>query len=218
MPESKHRRNRGEALSRRAGSASARSSTRSGKKRPNKLYVVASAVIAVLVIAGFALGGLAGGGTSGSSSGSSSQFVEGIGERQPIESSNHQNVGTDIVYNSFPPTSGDHYPPEALQRCGFYEDGMRDEVAVHHLEHGNIVVNYNLPDSGQVDQLRNVMGDIDIAKIWGIARSYDKIPEGQVALAAWGVLDRMDGVDEGRITQFFEVYAGSLGPESITCR
>ena len=63
-----------------------------------------------------------------------------------------------------------------------------------------------------------LMGDIDIANIWGIARSYDKIPEGQVALAAWGVLDRMDGVDEGRITQFFEAYAGSLGPESITCR
>ena len=218
MPESKRRRDRGQALSRRARAAGARSSSRPGRKRPNKLYVVASAVIAVLVIAGFALGGLTGGGHGGDTSGSSSQFVEGIGERQQIVSSTHRDVGTDIVYSSFPPTSGDHYPPEALQECGFYEDGMRDEVAVHHLEHGNIVVSYNLLDSGQVDQLRNVMGDIRVANIWGIARSYDKIPEGQVALAAWGVLDRMDGVDERRITQFFEAYAGSLGPETITCR
>ena len=218
MPESRHRRNRGQALSRRAGAAGARSSSRPGKKRPNKLYVIASAVIAVLVIAGFALGGLTGGGHGGSTSGSSSQFVEGIGERQPIGSRTHRDLGTDIVYSSFPPTSGDHYRQEALQECGFYEDGMRDEVAVHHLEHGNIVVSYNLPDSSQVEQLRNVMGEIGIANIWGIARSYDKIPEGQVAIAAWGVLDRMDGVDEGRITQFFEAYAGNLGPETFTCR
>ena len=58
---------------------------------------------------------------------------------------------------------------------------------------------------------------IGLANIWGITRSYDKIPEGQVAAAAWGVLDRMEGVDPQRLKLFFETYAGALGPEFVPC-
>ncbi len=219
MPESKHRRSRGQALSRRARSAGTLATNKPKRKRANKIYIVASALIAVLVIAGFAVGGLGGGGHSAGNTGSANQHIAGVGERQVIDPSrNHLAEGTDIQYDFFPPTSGDHYPPQVLQRCGFYEDGIRDEVVIHHLEHGNIVVSYNLPDSAQVDQLRDTVGNIGISNIWGITRSYDKIPEGQVALAAWGVLDTMEGVDPDRIELFFNSYAGSLGPETIPCR
>jgi hypothetical protein len=51
-----------------------------------------------------------------------------------------------------------------------------------------------------------------------VARYYDKLPSGQVAVAAWQVLDTMDGVDSDRIERFFEAYAGNLGPEKIPCR
>ena len=219
MPESKHRRSRGQALSRRARSAGTLADNKPKKKKTNKIYLGASLLIAVLVIAGFAVGGLAGGGGGVSTpTGNQQGYVEDIGVRESIQGSIHLPEGTEIQYSSFPPTSGNHWPPHVIQRCGFYADGLPDEVVLHHLEHSNIVVSYNLPDPAQVDLLRDVMGGIGVANIWGITRSYDSIPQGQVAVAAWGVLDTMDGVDENRITRFVEAYAGNLGPESIPCR
>ncbi|MCH8808577.1 MAG: DUF3105 domain-containing protein [Proteobacteria bacterium] len=120
-----------------------------------------------------------------------------------------------VEYSTTPPTSGNHW--DTPQACGFYEDGLDDERITHNLEHSNIVVSYNLPDAAQVDELKSAIGDIGLARIWGITRSYDKIPVGQVAVAAWGVLDTMEGVDAERLKTFFETYAGALGPEFITC-
>ena len=218
MPESKHRRGHDRALSRAARSAGSLAAARPRRKKTNKFYFAASAIIAVLVIAGFAVGGLAGGrGGGGTSTGSDSQFVEGVGIQQPFLGQNHEIEGQTIEYTSFPPTTGDHWPPSSLVRCGFYETGLRDERAVHHLEHSNIVVSYNLPDPAQVDQLRRVIDDIGLANAWGITRSYDKIAEGQVAVAAWAVLDTFQGVDENRLERFFETYAGNLGPERVPC-
>ena len=217
MPESKHRRRHGRALARAARSAGTLAAPRR-RKKTNKIYIAASAIIAVLVIAGFAVGGLGGGGGGGGvGTGSESQFVEGVGIQQPILGRDHQEEGQTIEYTSFPPTTGDHWPPSALVRCGFYDEGLRDERAVHHLEHSNIVVSYNFSDPAQVDQLRRVIDDIDLASAWGITRSYDGIPEGQVAVAAWAVLDTFQGVDENRIRTFFETYAGNLGPERVPC-
>ena len=47
--------------------------------------------------------------------------------------------------------------------------------------------------------------------------NYDQIPEGQVAVATWGVLDLMDGIDPERIKTFFDAYFGNLGPEQFPC-
>lgn len=218
MPESKHRRRHGRALARAARSAGSLAAARPRRKKTNKIYIAASAIIAVLVIAGFAVGGLGrGGGGGGVGTGSESRFVEGVGIQQPIISRDHQEEGQTVEYTSFPPTTGDHWPPSALVRCGFYDEGLRDERAVHHLEHSNIVVSYNFSDPAQVDQLRRVIDDIELANAWGVTRSYDGIPEGQVAVAAWGVLDTFQGVDENRISTFFETYAGNLGPERVPC-
>ena len=39
-----------------------------------------------------------------------------------------------------------------------------------------------------------------------------------VSLTGWGVMDTFLGVDGDRISQFFEAYAGNLGPEGgIPC-
>ena len=218
MPESRHRRRRGRALSREARSAGTIATSRPRKKRTNKFYLVASLLIAVLVIAGFAVGSIGPGGGGGvrTRAGDLVRFQSGIGVAQEIGTRNHRPEGETVPYDSFPPTSGDHWPPSALVECGFYPEGLRDERIVHHLEHGQIVVSYNLPDQAQVDQLRRVIEGIGLANVWGVTRFYDKLPEGQVTVAAWGVLDTMEGVDAARIGGFFE-YAGNLGPESVTC-
>ena len=49
-----------------------------------------------------------------------------------------------VFYITLPPTSGDHW--ERWADCGFYDSGLPDELIVHNLEHGNIVVSYS-PDT-----------------------------------------------------------------------
>ena len=175
-------------------------------------------VIAVLVISSFAFASFSGGGHGGGT-GNASAYVEGIGVQHDIMSSAaHVDRNTEVDYSTTPPTSGSHwFDEESPAGCGFYEDGLDDRSITHNLEHGNIVVSYNLPDESQLDDLKSAIDDIGLSRIWGVTRSYDKIPVGQVAIAAWGVLDSMEGVDKDRLSTFFETYAGALGPEFVTC-
>ena len=219
MPVSRHRRSRGRVANRGQRPAQDLSIPKPKKKKANKLYVAASAIIAVLVIGGFAIGGT--NFQRGAQTGSAQGYVEGVGVEQqfmPVGPSGlnaHVSQNQTVSYNTNPPTSGDHWSTPA--RCAFYEDGLPDEQIVHNLEHGNIVVSYNLATPEEVDQLKDAVDSIGLNPVWGVTRSYDKIPVGTVALAAWGVLDTMQGVDRERINRFFETYSGRLGPESFNC-
>ena len=220
MPESRHRRRRGRAVKRGATGAAALSMTRPRRRKTNKLYLLASVIIAVLVIAGFAFGSMPFS-QPAASQGTHNEYVDGIGVKQelmpvgPSGLSRHVPFNETVEYSTVPPTSGDHWDTPA--RCGFYEEGLPDERAVHNLEHGIIVVSYNLETQGEVDDLREAMDSIDLARLWGLTRRYDKLPGGTVAAATWGVLDTMQGVDRDRLEKFINTYAGNLGPEVIPC-
>ena len=207
MPPSQRRRRRAAQQNRAADLT-----IRQTRQRPNWWYISASIIIAILVIGGFiaeAIFGLLPDNSGGL--GGSSEYVEGVGERQEIMPTRiHVDEPRTVDYSTTPPTSGDHW--DWWARCGFYPEGMADERIVHNLEHGNIVVSYNLPYTA-VTQLRDFMDGFELAPAWAVTRFYDKIPEGTVALSAWGVLDTMQGVDEPRIERFFREYAGTLGPE-----
>ena len=121
---------------------------------------------------------------------------------------------TDIFpagYNTVPPTSGPHW--QQWSNCGFFTHDLPDELLVHNLEHGNIIVSYNFTDAARTEALRAALSAIPLAEEFAIARRYDAIPEGMVAITAWGVLDRMMGVDSERIAAFFRDYPGNTGPE-----
>jgi len=132
-----------------------------------------------------------------------------------MPTSDHVPERQTVSYSTLPPTSGDHWSRWA--ECGFYEEALPDERITHNLEHGNIVVSYNLVTQEEIDQLRTAMDSIDLAAEWGVTRFYEKIPRGNVAVAAWGRLDTMQGVEPERIAQIFAAYAGNLGPEKIDC-
>jgi len=139
-----------------------------------------------------------------------------IGEPVPVmQDITHVPEGQVVDYSDSPPTSGRHWP--ATAPCGFYPDGLPDERVVHNLEHGNIVVSYNFTNPAQVTALRQVLDGVRQFDDWGVARSYDKIPDGQVAITAWGHLHRMEGVDPREIGLFFEAFAGVNGPERFEC-
>jgi hypothetical protein len=138
-----------------------------------------------------------------------------IGEEVAIMPSADHVPGGTLDYSTTPPTSGRHWPEWA--DCGWYPGGLRDEQITHNLEHGNIVVSYNFTNPAQVTELRQILRTVPEFEDWGVARFYDKIPEGQVAVSAWGRLGTYQGVAVGEIQLFFEAYAGQLGPERITC-
>ena len=139
-----------------------------------------------------------------------------IGDEIPLMPSTlHVTEGESVAYSTTPPTSGEHWPRWA--ECGWYPDGLPDEVTTHNLEHGNIVVSYNFTNPAQATELRQALDRVSQFEEWGVARSYDKIPDGQVALAAWGHLATFQGVSPRAIGLFFETLAGQAGPERIAC-
>ncbi|MCY4366756.1 MAG: DUF3105 domain-containing protein [Chloroflexi bacterium] len=206
MPVSRRRRRRSSQSGRQAEMV-----INPSRPKPNYWYIGASAIIAFLVIAGFVVGGISFRG-SDDGVGSSDEYVEGVGEQHVIMPTRiHVSEDQNVDYSTTPPTSGDHW--DWWARCGFYEDGLPDERIVHNLEHGNIVVSYNLQEGPALEQLKDFMDSFELAPSWAVTRYYDKVPEGTIALSAWGVLDTMQSVDEDRIEDFFRTYAGTLGPE-----
>lgn len=211
MPISKHR--RGRAAARAARSISVPRNTR--RRKTNIWYLAASIVIAVLVIVSFGLTGILPGG-GGTQTGSAEAYVEGVGVQQEIMATRaHVPEPETVEYSTNPPTSGDHW--DIAANCGYYPSGVPNERTTHNLEHGNIVISHNLTADAEIEELRAAVNDIGLANGWGIVRYYPEIDPGQIALATWGVLDTMEGVDPDRIKRFFEAYAGVLGPEFIPC-
>ena len=128
---------------------------------------------------------------------------------------NHVPEGHEVGYNTTPPTSGDHWPRWA--QCGFYPEGLPDELAVHNLEHGNVVVSYNFRTQNKAVQLQEAVSDVPDSEDWAVVRYYEDLDPDTVTLAAWGMLEIMTDVQPERIKVFFASYTGELGPEKIPC-
>ena len=194
------------------------------------LFLGAAIAIAVLVIGSLVVGSIPGGGFAGLFSGHQGEYVDGVGEEVELHDDRaHMVRGTPIEalveggYISDPPTSGRHWPYWA--DCGFYrgtaigQEPLENEVIVHNMEHGNIILSYNIADPSTVDELEALWTSIPEAADWGIARWYDGIAENEIALTTWGIIDRWNidenpnRLDRERIVKFFDAYKGVMGPE-----
>ena len=73
--------------------------------------------------------------------------VAATGGCEPLESfseegHDHVEPGTIVQYKTTPPTSGNHYGKGAPAATGIHTEPVQNEVEVHNLEHGHIVVQY----------------------------------------------------------------------------
>jgi Protein of unknown function (DUF3105) len=115
-------------------------------------------------------------------------------------------------YNSIPPTSGPHDPTPAP--CGVSTQPIPNEVQVHDLEHGVIMVQYRPGlDQAQVQELaslgRSYSSHVLVAPYPGLGKP--------VAVTAWTKLMTLDSVDTGKIRTFIDLYR-QHGPEGgIPC-
>ena len=124
-----------------------------------------------------------------------------------VSSMGNQHIGPEqigtIVYNSSPPTSGPHVGQVA--RRGIHTEPIPNELQVHNLEDGGVMVQYNCEDCAElVDQLAGVVRRYDDHVILA---PYPAM-ESRIALSAWGRIDTLDEFDEERIETFIEAYAG----------
>lgn len=131
--------------------------------------------------------------------------IEGA-ERIPILVRSHTEAP--VNYDREPPAGGPHAP--VWQNCGVYLEPVKDETAVHSLEHGAIWITYrpDLPDS-EVARLRTITWQTDSR----LLSPYPGLPS-PIVVTAWGYQLQLDSVDDERLGQFIRQYErASTAPE-----
>ncbi len=131
----------------------------------------------------------------------------------------HVPVGQKAVYNSVPPTSGEHWSssaPAAPAPWGIKDAMLPNEVTVHNLEHGGIVIAYNNLSDDQVSALKSIVRTLNngaFRKI--ILEPYPPLGDAKVALTAWDWILKLDSVDQTQIVKFVRAhYQGPDAPEA----
>ncbi|MEV4771035.1 MULTISPECIES: DUF3105 domain-containing protein [Micromonospora] len=127
------------------------------------------------------------------------------GTAQPFEGDRHiaYEGAPHEPYRTLPPTSGPHSPRVVVP--GIYRDAVPEELQVHALEHGHVLVQY-APDvpPGDVEKLerlgRRHPRDVVVAP-------YPALGHG-IGLTGWQRLDRLDTLDERAVEEFVERIAG----------
>jgi len=128
-------------------------------------------------------------------------------------------LSPDFRYNSYPPTSGPHYPPgpKAPAVWGIYDTPIDETALVHNLEHGGVVVQYGKDVSkATIDQIaRWYQGDPDgivVAPIWpSIQATAPPNANKKIFLTSWTHLMTCSAFDEGVFSSFRDDFRGPTG-------
>lgn len=109
-----------------------------------------------------------------------------------------------FTYNTSPPTSGPHLG--ALARWGVHDEPIPNELQVHNLEDGGVMVQYNCPDACPelVAQLEEIVEPYHEGVILA---PYPDMEE-RITLTAWQRIDQLEEFDEERIVRFIRAYRG----------
>ena len=134
-------------------------------------------------------------------------------ERPPDLGADHVADGTNVDYNSQPPTSGPHYDTPA--GAGFYSSPLDPRQVVHNLEHGQIVIWYRLDAPQQVIDDIEAYVESDDSGVALLGVPYDDIPdEYSFAITAWGALRYCAQVSTEVLGEFRAQFQGK-GPENV---
>jgi hypothetical protein len=156
--------------------------------------------------------------------GAESSGVDGPCVRQTFRSQGRLHVdelSEGFGYNSFPPTSGEHYPPgpKAPVVWNLYDTPLDQVALVHNLEHGGIVVQYGSEVPRQtVDQVvawySESPEDMVVAPLSALADIAAEPPADvgkKIFLTAWTHVVTCSTFDEDAFTNFRDDYRGPGG-------
>ena len=145
--------------------------------------------------------------------------TETIGTHEEDESNLHVPVGEAVTYKTDPPTSGTHWnqPGLAPAPWGIKDAKLPNEVIVHNLEHGGIVMFYKdltPSDLATVRELARTLMGAGFPKI--IVEPYP-LTDSKIALSAWRWSLKLQGYDDVQIVKFVKQhYEGPEAPEPQT--
>ncbi|WP_240432480.1 DUF3105 domain-containing protein [Rubrobacter indicoceani] len=117
-----------------------------------------------------------------------------------------QHTTANVDYDRTPPVGGEHDP--AWQNCGSYTEPVRNENAVHSLEHGAVWISYapGLPS----EQIQTI-SDLAREQTYILASPVEDLASPIVA-SAWGKQLQLNDASDPELEQF--VRAFSQGPQS----
>jgi hypothetical protein len=112
----------------------------------------------------------------------------------------------DVDYAQSPPVGGAHNP--VWQNCGYYTEPVRNETAVHSLEHGAVWITH-VPDLPQdeIERLR----DLAQSNSYVLVSPYPGLNSPVVA-SAWGKQLKLDSAEDPDLERFVRAY--SQGPQA----
>jgi hypothetical protein len=116
-----------------------------------------------------------------------------------------------VTYTETPPAGGPHDP--AWEDCGVYPQPVRNENAVHSLEHGTVWVTYQPGlSAADVQKLETALGTVKDKKT--ILSPYPGLPSPVVA-TVWNAQLDLDGASDPRLQDFLDFYGdGHTAPEA----
>jgi hypothetical protein len=125
--------------------------------------------------------------------------VSGVGD--------HRAENTPIQYSTIPPAGGPHWA--SVAPWGYSAQPVPDERAVHNLEHGGIVVSYNLIAQADIDRLRALLTSYPrdrYGQVKLLIRPYDALPAGTFVMAAWGWKQSFASYDDAKVRAFMDAH------------
>lgn len=160
------------------------------------------AVVVVIVLAGFIL--LAGGIILSAKAQPAAQ-LEGL---ETFKNLDRGHTTAPVTYAQIPPVGGQH--DSEWLNCGVYTEPVRNENAVHSLEHGAVWITYQ-PDlpAAEVQKLQ----EITRQGSYRILSPYPGLPS-PIVVSAWGFQLKLQKADDARLNAFIKKYEQyPLGPE-----
>ncbi len=121
--------------------------------------------------------------------------------------SDHDHVTGTVHYNRTPPAGGAH--SSVWLNCGVYSQPVRNENAVHSLEHGTVWITYQptLPP-GEIAALQHLVKSSYVGgERYLILSPYPELTSPVVA-SAWGAQLRLPRAEDPRLAGFIHHFAG----------
>ena len=123
-------------------------------------------------------------------------------------------------YNSVPPTSGTHLGGKA--QWGVSDSPIPDELQLHNLEDGGIMVQYNCTPSANLQNETTLSAEVQdecnqlVKNLTSKVKKYsDKVTmapypklDSKIALTAWTRIDKFNDFDAQRIEKFINAFRG----------
>jgi hypothetical protein len=187
-----------EAQRRRERAAAMRAEAQRSERRHRRIRIAAIGAVSLAVAGGLALAVVLGSGNGGGNTN-----IAGVKTYTGL-SRNH--VQGTVKYAQNPPVGGNHNP--VWLNCGIYDKPVKNENAVHDMEHGAVWITYrpNLPTAQIATLTSQVKG-----KTYVDLSPYPGLPAPVVA-SAWGKQLKLNSASDPRLAKFISLYR--QGPQT----